>query len=496
MKFCQIILVFLLIGLIGCQKDKNIIITGKIIGEIPEKVEYTTPINGTWFYGSKKSVQPDSSGNFRIIINIDSPSFITLYIPKKSNGTLLVESGKTYTINFNLDSTDKKFVVLGENHKGQNIYNSFPNPDFNIYGGNEFLKDSVASVISSKIKTAKEKEILLFTKLFDKGEISEDFFSLVKLDRECYYSSMQGRVASYKFMESERNKNEELKGNSLELWNEVVNNMPLTTPKLFRSPWFYSLADNFIEYNELKNESFDVEKLVSIYRQGLVHSHKIEGSKRYLNENKLEYYDASYIYYHCWQNKDNSKELITLYEKFIEEYPNSEYSNYLTSMVTPIIEFHKKVAKEISLNKKFRFIDNHNNIDSFSELLKPLRGKKIYIDIWTTWCGPCKREFKHKTALGKLLKSKNIELLYISHDKDEKNELWKEMIKGYGLEGYHIRANELLKTDMIKIFGHRGSFGYPRYILIGENGKIIQENAKKPSQLYELEKELNEISQT
>ena len=84
MKLEKIIIVILIIGLTACsKKNDEIIINGKVNGEIPNKIEYTVPVNGTWFYGSKKSVIPDSLGNFKISIESDLASFITLYIPKK-----------------------------------------------------------------------------------------------------------------------------------------------------------------------------------------------------------------------------------------------------------------------------------------------------------------------------------------------------------------------------------------------------------------------------
>jgi hypothetical protein len=61
------------------------------------------------------------------------------------------------------------------------------------------------------------------------------------------------------------------------------------------------------------------------------------------------------------------------------------------------------------------------------------------------------------------------------------------MIKFYELTGYHIRANTALRSDLNALLG---SFGIPRYLLIDENGAVVNTNAKRPSQLNELEKEI------
>tara|TARA_R110000868_G_scaffold265803_1_gene524705 strand:+ start:669 stop:947 length:279 start_codon:yes stop_codon:yes gene_type:complete len=71
--------VFLSIAFFGCSKEnKEITIRGRISGFNNEKVVYTTSIAGTWFYGDKKSIAPDSSGSFQIKMKIDEPSFETI----------------------------------------------------------------------------------------------------------------------------------------------------------------------------------------------------------------------------------------------------------------------------------------------------------------------------------------------------------------------------------------------------------------------------------
>jgi hypothetical protein len=63
------------------------------------------------------------------------------------------------------------------------------------------------------------------------------------------------------------------------------------------------------------------------------------------------------------------------------------------------------------------------------------------------------------------------------------------MIKYYDLKGFHVRASKELKSNLEVLFG---SFGIPRYLLIDEKGKIVSNNAKRPSELKELEKQINE----
>ncbi len=66
------------------------------------------------------------------------------------------------------------------------------------------------------------------------------------------------------------------------------------------------------------------------------------------------------------------------------------------------------------------------------------------------------------------------------------------VIKAYNLEGQHILANEKLLADIINKFGNNGSFAYPRYLLIDENGKVVNSQASYPSKTRKLEKEIME----
>ena len=65
------------------------------------------------------------------------------------------------------------------------------------------------------------------------------------------------------------------------------------------------------------------------------------------------------------------------------------------------------------------------------------------------------------------------------------------MIKYYNLDGYHIRANEKLTKDLTEIIG--GRYGIPRYLLIDENGNIVNKMAEPPSRIELLHNQIIEM---
>ena len=492
MNLQKVIYLILILGLSSFRTPTNeITIIGKIYGEIPEKVEFTVPINGGCSWSFYKSIQPDSLGNFRIAIDdVDQPTMIQFRVPSKFFGTIIVEQGQGYEVKIDLRARKNKMKLLGTSKEGQELYNSLPYPDFLQLEARKFIGESSSSLITQNLDSVRDIEISTFQKLLDDGKISHEFFNFIKMDRDSYYSAIKGTVALLKFYEDKRKNNGEFSEEIERMWGEVFQKASLANPNLIRSPWFYPLLENYLNYKEYTDESFNSEKLSELYKQGLIHSHKIKQAKKYLNGNTLENFKAEYIYMACFQQK-YEEELIALYSDFTKEYPKSQYTPYLEPMITPIIEFHK--AQEQPFKDEIVFLENAESINSLKESVKSFKGKKVYVDVWATWCKPCIEEFEHKKELNRLLKSKDVEVLYVSIDVDEREEKWREMIKFFNLEGNHLRANKELDSDLRRIFGKNGSVTIPWYILIDEDGNIVKKHAKRPSQVKDLEKELDEI---
>ena len=126
-----------------------------------------------------------------------------------------------------------------------------------------------------------------------------------------------------------------------------------------------------------------------------------------------------------------------------------------------------------------------NSINTLEDAIKPLLGKKIYISVWATYCGPCKVEFAQNEALNKILTENGIQQLYISVERDDANhQQWIDMVKSYNLTGTHIRANAELKKNLGILYTLlQDRYAIPWYILIDEQGNITKKHAKRPSLL-------------
>ena len=83
------------------------------------------------------------------------------------------------------------------------------------------------------------------------------------------------------------------------------------------------------------------------------------------------------------------------------------------------------------------------------------------MDIWATWCGPCRDSFAFVKPLQEYAQEKDIVLLYLSIDNPEAEEKWKKMAAHYDLKGEHIRIQEAFKQEIYDTFGSNGALYIP-----------------------------------
>ena len=75
--------------------------------------------------------------------------------------------------------------------------------------------------------------------------------------------------------------------------------------------------------------------------------------------------------------------------------------------------------------------DNLKGISEGEALLKkivePYKGKVILLDIWGTWCGPCKEALSHSQEEYERLKDYDMEFLYLANGSPQ--QAWENVIK-------------------------------------------------------------------
>lgn len=127
----------------------------------------------------------------------------------------------------------------------------------------------------------------------------------------------------------------------------------------------------------------------------------------------------------------------------------------------------------------------YENFDGSKTKLESLKGKYVYIDVWATWCGPCRAEIPHLQEVEEKYKDKNIAFVSISVDEKKDYEKWKKMVADKKLGGIQLIADNNWQSDFIKAYGINS---IPRFILLDPEGKIIQPDAERPSSIRLTEK--------
>jgi thiol-disulfide isomerase/thioredoxin len=476
MKKLQILLLFAM-TLSACNtKKENVTIEGTVKDKKTTELLYSATFNENFNNWFKDSVIIDSTGHFTISLNIDQTCFISLF-SNSGYKQIIIEPENTYEIEI---GSEQEPIELVNKSDAQQFYDKLPSSPPNAFG---FLPEDVSDYqnIYDSIRTMLEKELQDLRTI----NCSDEVRNLISTDRQVYYNLAFSTLASRINVTSLRN-NETTPIDIMKMWGNAVSDTFLTNSTTKKTSYYYDLLGMSFWYNLYSKLDYDSIKVIRNEKreQGLIHSYNIELAKSLLPKEILEFYFATYIQSSAKQTKFE-EELISLFEQFRTDYPNSKYISYTQTSIDKIADFYLKVAADS--NEEYTFVDNYENINSLADCILPLKGKQIYIDIWSTSCGPCKKEFEYNEKLKETLKNKDVEILYISLDSDQNKDRWENMIKYYNLKGNHIRANEKLEADLERELGR---FGIPRYLIIDKQGNIVNSDAPRPSNLSELEKQL------
>ena len=127
----------------------------------------------------------------------------------------------------------------------------------------------------------------------------------------------------------------------------------------------------------------------------------------------------------------------------------------------------QQIAEELAGNESvfFKKYDDVAPENILQTILDNYKGKAVLIDMWATWCGPCRAGHKAMAPLKEELKGRNIKFIYITPPSSPPT-TWLEMIKD--IDGDHYYLTE---EQNHYILSHFESSGIPTYAIYDTKGQ-------------------------
>lgn len=140
----------------------------------------------------------------------------------------------------------------------------------------------------------------------------------------------------------------------------------------------------------------------------------------------------------------------------------------------------QKEAKKKMLKRKLAPVFTGESLNGFDLTSSDvLQGKKrILIDFWASWCGPCRQITPQVKYLYQKFKNKGFDIITVSEDKTKDE--WKNAVEQDGMTWHHIYDDDMRIAYMFNVLS------IPHMILLDERGGIIKDKIS----LSELEREL------
>lgn len=462
-------------------------ITFKVVGGQGETVRVMKPVNGKFYMAAWQTDTLNANGELKITNKDRVPG--TYEFNYKKAYRLYVRPGQSYTLTIEKDAPLK---ITAADEEGQQALNRLPAEFYQTVAMRYYKADTAFANNKTKVHKELDEQLAAFRTLQDQQKISRGLYQYAEKYLKTYYANLLACTFITPMYNLEFNKDSarydaaKIKtiGN---YWKDVlaISDVHDTTSMNVSSYFDYA---NF--YNAWYLEYFLPVSKGTFKKPG--NSPDEYWTRKYAvigpnyKEPLREYLYATWIYALTMENGFQPF-VLNWFRDFNNTYPRSPYSAQLVAGVNKVRDYQDKIKGSFTTNQ--HFVENYSTIDSFQQLAEKFKGQTVYVDLWATWCGPCKEEFQYNDSLKIFLKKNNIQVLYVSIDKEAADKQWKDMIRYYDLQGYHVRASANMFKDIVNIFGKKGSIAIPRYAII-KDGKMVLDNAKRPSDKDELYRQI------
>ncbi|GAA4289431.1 TlpA family protein disulfide reductase [Aestuariibaculum suncheonense] len=435
------------VAMMACKETPQV--DYALIGGTIKNLNPTTKITLNTPDGTVKEDLPIAeNGSFTDTLNTDK-NLYAIY-DGKTPVFLYVEPGFNLNVNYDINDVQNSLTITGKGAEINNYLVAKRKLESELFGNPR--ETYTLNEADYKAKLSKIKEEL--TTLFNDTQDLPDNFKAKELRNIHYF------------------------------YLNLHNNYENAHRALTQNPTF-SVSDDFSK--ELKDVDYSSAEdfKYSTYYKNLVSSHYSTLANEVSTKDSIDY-DIAYlktvstipnqdikntlVFDFANNNIGRSKDVDAFYKLYLENSNNDE-NNAI------IAEKHDKLMA-LAEGKPSPSFSDYVNYEGGKTSLADLKGKYVYIDVWATWCGPCKREIPFLKEVEEKFHDKNIEFVSISIDQQKDFEKWKAMVAEKELKGVQLFADNDWKSSFVQDYQING---IPRFILIDPNGNIVNSNAPRPS---------------
>ncbi|POY36287.1 hypothetical protein C3K47_11060 [Solitalea longa] len=173
------------------------------------------------------------------------------------------------------------------------------------------------------------------------------------------------------------------------------------------------------------------------------------------------------------------------FQAIVETYGKYFQSEYQKKAVEKLNTKYYTAETGAKPAANFTYADQNDKMVSLSDF----KGKVVLVDVWATWCGPCKQEIPPLKELEKEFHGKDIVFISVSLDEEKDKQKWKNMVKDMNLEGVQLFA-----SGWSKITQDYDIKAIPRFMVFDKKGNVVTVDAPRPSNPKLKELLLSELS--
>ncbi|WP_316836611.1 TlpA disulfide reductase family protein [Pedobacter nutrimenti] len=176
------------------------------------------------------------------------------------------------------------------------------------------------------------------------------------------------------------------------------------------------------------------------------------------------------------------------YQNFIKNYGKYFQSPYHQLVVEELGTklYNSVVGPKPAIN--FTYPDQKGKSVSLSDF----NGKVVVVDVWATWCAPCKQQIPFLKKMEEEFKGKDVAFISVTVDYEKDKQKWLAMLKDLDLHGIQLFAG-----GWTKITKDYAISAIPRFMVFGKDGNVVSVDAPRPSdpKLKDMvEKELSKVN--